>query len=417
MNFFLNLVRGELTLGWKAKKLQISIVVVVLIVILAAAGAYYYLNLPSSPSQGSKVYIGNLNAFSGDLAYWGQGMTKGINLAADEINAQGGVNGQLIEIVSADDKADPTEAVNGFKRLVSQYGIHFLIGPSNTQTTLPVMPLALEDKVIFISCSHHPEVTSSGNPYAFAYWNTPAQDMVSMLNYTINELGWTRGSGLWINTDFGRTGAAEFTQDMPKFGGEIVSQDFYGWGTMDFRPILSKIKTADPDFVFLYAYESDTVSIIKQMRELGMRQTFMGAYTLLEKTVLDELGSDAIGTVGAGYGFIPGLNAETDTFTQVYKAKYPNDTPSMEQVYGYYCLKVLVEAMKKAGTNTDPDAVAHMLRGGRTVVDTAFGPATFSEVGQSLTPVTVAQINTDMSFRVIFLGNEKVNDLLQGIGP
>jgi branched-chain amino acid transport system substrate-binding protein len=312
-------------------------------------------------SGGDKILVGHVASMTGDTATFGRSTDAGMRLAIEEINGAGGVLGKPIELVTEDDRSVTEEARTVAQKLIQRDQVVALLGEIASSRSLAAGPEAQRAQVPMISPgSTNPKVTEVGDYVFRACFIDPFQGSV-MARFAMDEL---KAKRLAILFDFKQdysVGLAEFFRNKVKEqGGEIVADERYTSGDIEFRAQLTTIRSANPDAIFIPGYYTEVGLIAKQARELGITVPLLGGDGWdSEKTI--EIGGDAV----EGYYFSTHYAADSDDprvqdFVKRYTEKY-SSTPDAMAALGYDTAKILADALTRAGTTEGPklrDAIA-----------------------------------------------------------
>lgn len=230
------------------------------------------------------VKVGGLLEMTGGSASFGISSKNGIDLAFKDINAKGGVlGGKKLELVVADTKSEASEATNGMQKLISQDGVAAVIGPNQSSAVIAASAINNGAKVLGITpMGTNPDITvnpADGKTRAYNYracFIDPFQGTV-MASFAYNDLGVRKAAVLVDNTsDYSKGLAKFFTENFANKGGSVVIEEAFLQKDTDFKSTLTKIKVANPDFIYIPGYYQEVGLIIKQARELGINVTIAG---------------------------------------------------------------------------------------------------------------------------------------------
>ncbi len=314
--------------------------------------------------QGSSVdaiLVGHVASMTGDTATFGRSTDAGMRLAIEEINGSSGVLGKKLELITEDDRSVTEEARTVAQKLIQRDQVVALLGEIASSRSLAAGPEAQRAQVPMISPgSTNPKVTEVGDYVFRACFIDPFQGSV-MARFAMEEL---KAKRLAILFDFKQdysVGLADFFRNTVKEqGGEIVADERYTSGDIEFRAQLTTIRSANPDAIFVPGYYTEVGLIAKQARELGITAPLLGGDGWdSEKTL--EIGGDAV----EGYYFSTHYAADSDDprvqeFVKRYTEKY-GSTPDAMAALGYDTAKILADAIARAGTTEGPklrDAIA-----------------------------------------------------------
>lgn len=229
----------------------------------------------SVPEEAETIVIGNLQDLTGTAATAGVAMERGVALAVEEINANGGINGKLIEYVSYDTANDPAEALNAYTRLVGDDGAVAVIGPPVSNIGLALTETSTEYEVPIVGAFIDSAATEQedGTPYEYMFLVQPTNEQCGEIqaSYLINELGATKIALFYDQSNaFGVSQVEAFVEYVESHGGEIVCEQLFTSGDTDFKTQLQKIKDSGADGIFAPNYPQDNVLYVTQMDQLGM---------------------------------------------------------------------------------------------------------------------------------------------------
>ncbi|HYB43028.1 MAG TPA: ABC transporter substrate-binding protein [Candidatus Methylomirabilis sp.] len=231
--------------------------------------------LAAAPASAQPIRVGFSSAISGPSASTGEGVVWGGTMAVEDVNAKGGVMGRKVEVFFADNKGTPGEAVSAVRKLVDVDKVDVIIGQTHSGACLGAMPIIKELGVpqVTESCSN-PKIRElsgkGGNEWQFRV----ALDDTIMANTFSKYIAQQVKSVSVIaqNDDFGRGAAAAYDAAFKKFGVALTSTEYFDRGQPDYRPLLTKIKRANPDGVLLAMQAGEASIFLRQFRELGLRQ-------------------------------------------------------------------------------------------------------------------------------------------------
>lgn len=303
----------------------------------------------AAPS-GDPIKIGYVSALSGDTALWGQAGLNGMKLAVEDLNAKGGLLGRPVQVVGFDGQGQPLDSVNALNKLIDQEKVVAVVGTNFSSCNIAMAPVADTKKIPLIAtAASSPQVTvdQSGklHPYSFRIGFTdPFQGKV-VASYVINKLKFKKAA---VITDIGdnySTGVTGYiTKEFTDEGGTIVAKEEARSGDNDFRAQLSKIKSANPDVLFIPWVYKDVALITKQAKDLGITCQFIGTDGW-DSQDLPKLAGAAID--GGYFCSRPGFNSpEAKAFAERYKKAY-NITPEAECLFGYDGVMWLAQVIKE----------------------------------------------------------------------
>ncbi len=304
--------------------------------------------------------IGEYGSLTGGTATFGQSTHKGIELATEEINAQGGLLGKKIKVITEDDQSKPEEAKTAVLKLIKQNGVKAVIGEVASSRTLAAAPEAQRAKVPMISpASTNPKVTEVGD-YIFRACFVDTFQGSSMAKFAYNNLKLRNVAVLKdIKNDYSVGLADFFEKTFKELGGKIVAVESYSEGDIEFRAQLTAIKAENPDGIYIPGYYTEVGLIARQARELGLNIPLMGGDGWdSSKTI--EIGGKAVeGSYYTNHYASDDPNPTIQNFIEKFKKKY-GVTPDAMAVLGYDSANILFDAIKRANSE-DPTKIRDAL--------------------------------------------------------
>lgn len=337
--------------GYKVRK---TVFAIALAVIAAALTVFAGLNGTGLFGLGQEnnetVQIGVMLPLTGDAAIYGESMGTALELAREQINAEGGILGKKIEFVIEDSACDAKKGVDAINSLVHLKGMKLVIAAECSGPALSAAPVAEEAKVFYLVASaSNPKIKNAGD-YVFRISpsdNQQGKDLAELLYAQ----GYRNVAAIFMNNAYGEGIAKVFMQEFGALGGAIVEQQQFGQNDNDFRTQLLKIKEANPDAVFLVAYPQSHQLIIKQMGELGLQKQVFATDTFKDQSILNGLGDKAEGVIFSM--FAESKSSEFQKFREDYKQKYGKEYGPFGD-YAYDSLYVLKAGIEQANS-FDPE--------------------------------------------------------------
>ena len=357
---------------------------------LAGAGLF-----TPATAQGT-IKIGELNSYKAFPAFLDP-YKNGMQMAVDEINAKGGVNGKKLEVIMRDDGANPGAAVRAADELVTREGVTILAGSFLSNIGLAVANYAGQKHIFYLGGEPLTDkmVWQDGNKYTFRL--RPSTYMqTAMLVAPALAAHKKRWALVYPNYEYGQSAAAAFKDMMKKAQPDIefVTEQATPLGKIDAGAVAQAIDDAKPDAIFNVLFGGD---LAKFVREGTTRGTFKNrtVVSLLtgEPEYLDPLGKDApVGWIVTGYPYNKIKTPEYFAFLNAYETKYKT-YPRMGSVVGYVLIKSLAAGIA-AAKSTEPDKLVDAFKG--LHVASPFGPIQYRAIDhQSTMGAYVGQIALD----------------------
>lgn len=316
------------------------------ILALVAALAVIWLLTPRNDS--SAIKIGVTLPLSGDAAPYGKEGLNGLRLAAEEINAKGGINGQKIELLVEDDRGTAKDGVSALQKLLATNSdMQVVIGGAFSQIAAAQIPICeAKGIVLFSPYASNPDLSKPGDCF-FRNWPSDTAEGSEMGKYARQKLGLARIAILASRSDYGLGLKQVFAKEFKRLGGTVPVSETFKESDTDFRAQLTKIKAAKPDGIYLIGWYKEYAQILRQARELGITVQFLSCVTFNKPELLKLAGDTAEGVIFTQ----PAYSTESQDpavkrFVAAYKAKF-GVAPGTYAAQGYDALHLLAEAGQK----------------------------------------------------------------------
>ena len=323
------------------------------------------------------IKIGEVNSYKAQPAFL-EPYKKGMELAVEEINAAGGVNGKKVELVTRDDNANPGDAVRVAEELISREKIDVLMGTFLSNTGLAVTDFAKQKKFFFLAGEPLTDkiIWGSGNKYTFRL--RPGTYMqAAMLVPEAVKLKKKRWAVVYPNYEYGQSAVAAFKQLLKAAQPDVefVAEQAPPLGKLDAGSVVQALADAKPDAIFNVLFGAD---LSKFVREGNTRGLFQGREVVSvltgEPEYLDPLKDETPnGWIVTGYPWYGIQTPEHKAFFLAYHGKY-KDYPRLGSVVGYTALKSIAAGLKKA-KSSDSEKLAAAFKG--LQVESPFGKITY----------------------------------------
>ncbi|MCK4387023.1 MAG: ABC transporter substrate-binding protein [Candidatus Pacebacteria bacterium] len=330
-----------------------------IIAILVVWGIYSILQKSSEPMANEPIKIGFIGPLTGDMATYGETEKNTIEIALEEINQSGELKRKL-EVIYEDGKCSGKDAVTAAQKLINIDKVHIILGGLCSTETLGVAPLVESNKVIlFSSLSSNPSISQAGD---YIFRNSPSDSEFGRADAEfIVSQGIKRVAIITENTDYSQ-GVREIMKNIfQEKNIDIVADEIFNSGTKDFRTYLTKIKSVNPEAIYINPGGSAAVAglIPKQIGELGIKNVkIFGNFLLGDKEALSVGGQAMEGII---FSDSKDLTQLSGSLIEKYKSKFEKDPAHDALVAARYdSVYIIKDAIKSCG-NDDSDCIKNYL--------------------------------------------------------
>ncbi len=345
---------------------------------LALAGASGLAGPAPARAQEGEIRIGEIDSYSA-LPSFTEPYRKGWQMAVDEVNIAGGIDGRKLVVIAKDDAGKPADAITAASELVSRDHVAMLAGGFFSNVGLALSDFAKAHRVLYLAGEPLTDalVWSAGNRYTFRL--RPSNTMqAAMLADEAAKLPAKTWASIAPNYEYGQSAVAVFKKLLAARRPDVtwVAEQWPTQGKIDAGPVVQAIAAAHPDAILNVEFGPDLVKLVRegQTREL-FKDRAVVSFLTGEPEYLDPLKDEAPeGWIVTGYPLSGGLHTpENDAFAKAYQARY-NEAPKMGSVVGYTLIKSAAAILRKAGS-TDTDRLIAAAEG--IAFDSPFGRAEF----------------------------------------
>ncbi len=317
------------------------------------------------------IRIGAYGPVTGPAAFLGLGARAGMELAVQEINSAGGINGRKLEVTFEDDMFSPAKALAAVKKLIEQDGVFMIFGLSGSNPTVGTLDYVKDRKVPnYFTTASTPAITHPYNRYLFRgataesgrYGEVYSEFFTQFLK--VGKIAILSGAD-----ENAKNEADNATRYLEKwYGVHPLTRAEFKVGDKDFTPQLIQIKASDPELIMVTGQTPEASIIIRQARELGLHQTIFVGTASVDNALIANDGYAANGVVGAWpLPFIPDSdNPDMVKFREEWSKRNPNapkGRPNLFDLYAYGDTYVIAEALRRAGRDLTREKFVDALEG------------------------------------------------------
>jgi branched-chain amino acid transport system substrate-binding protein len=331
---------------------KIKIILGLIVVVLVVWGIYSFSQKSSEPVSGEPIKIGFISPLSGGAATFGVPMKNAVALAVEEINNSGGIKGRQIEMIYEDGKCTGKDALSAVQKLINIDNVKIIVNAMCTSGILSTAPIVEENKILLFSAgSAGLDVEDIGD---FIFHNCPSERVgaKALTEAVIKDN--KRIAIISASTDYPLSLKNTLIKNIEDSKSVIVIDENFALDTNDFRSILTKIKSTNPDALIINPQtEIEGGTIVKQAREMGINANLFGAPLLSGLKAIELAGvyADGLKIMTA-----PSLDKEDSSakkFLENYKLKYGEPTLEFYLAATYDMVYILKDAVEKVGENSE----------------------------------------------------------------
>lgn len=331
-------------------------------------------------SGAEPIRIGVQGAHSGDLASYGVPSLNAVKIVADKVNAAGGINGRMIEVIAQDDQCKPEMGTSAATKLISEK-VDGVVGPICSGATTASLPLFQNAGIIAVSPTATTPILTESGKYPL-FFRTVAKDNAQAQltsKFMLDKLKAKKIAYLHDNGDYGK-GFADFNRELMEAGGaETVLFEAVTPDAVDFSAVVRKLRRARPDIVVFGGYQPVASKLVQQMRRDRLEIPLLGPDGVKDETFLKMIGKDGEGV----YASYPHDTSDLALYkeAQAEHVKTFNTEPGFGYYNAYAATLSLLNALAKA-ESSDAASLTKILN--EDYVDTPIGKIRFNSKGDAV---------------------------------
>lgn len=327
----------------------------------------------------AEIKIGVAEALSGGAAQYGIAIRNGFQVAVDEINAKGGVNGDKIQLVIEDEQGKKEEAINVFKKLIFQDKVLMIFGPTLSNSMFAAGPVANGAKTVAFGTSNTAGGITDVGPYIFRNSVMESDVLPVTVATAVKHYGIKKVAVIYGNDDaFTKSGYDVFKKVIADQNIPVTTTETYVKGDVDFKAQLTKIKGSEPDAIVCSCLAEEAANIMLQSRSLGMKAPFIGGNGFNSPKLFEISKLAGEGTfVGSPWSNVNPAPVNVN-FVNAYKQKF-NADPNQFAAQAYDALHIAAAALKSIKLSGNLEADRQALRDAlpKVSINGATGPFKF----------------------------------------
>lgn len=330
------------------------------------------------------IKIGVIAGLSGAGTSYGLGIQQGAEMAVEEVNAEGGIDGRMLELVIVDDASDPSQTVTAMQRLIEQDKVDVLVGGWGSSQVLAHQGTVEAAGVPYVIVgATNPAITSVDNTWSFRVIKSDELQAKEIADIAVNTLDCQTIAIMFDSNDYGTGNRNVFVDGLDEIGVAAAVEETYQTNDKDFTAQLTNIRESDPDCMAIFGTIPGAPAIMEQARDLGITARFIGTGGLANEQLMSLAGAAAEGTILTTY-----FHEDTDAEAGAWAARFieqfsGGDAPPRPVLaaWEYRVIKYIITPILK-DVGTDKAAVQQALENWEGTIPGLAGTVYFDETGQ-----------------------------------
>lgn len=329
----------------KNTRIIIGSMLMILVVFLAGCS--------NGKEKSQEIVIASANPMSGNSSDSGQMKVKAIQLAFDEVNQAGGINGKKLKLLVGDDASSPKEAHKLASKLVADPSVLAVFGHWNSASTIATRNVYNGAGIPVLTDSVKKIITDGTTPYIFRILPSDQSEAEKIAEYTFHKLNLKKIAIIYVNNDYSVGMKDYFSERIQRIGGEITAVEIFFEGrTVDFTAELNKIKNSQPDGIFISGYYVEVAQIARQARGLGIDLPII-CPNGINSDELIRLGGNAVEGIKFNGFFYAGIKQNgSEEFAEKFRKRYGIETDTFAAL-AYDSAQMVIDAIRKNGASRE----------------------------------------------------------------
>ncbi len=323
--------------------------VVLLLIALMVVSMLFCVSCNKKESSSESIKIGFIGPLTGDYANYGTLCKQAVEMAVEEINTKGGINGVKVVLYAEDSEGDSQKALAAMEKLSSSDGVCAIIGPVLTGESFSVAERAQAEGIVLITPSaSHKDITNVGD---YIFRTTPSDGLQGEVagKYWYEVLGYRKLAVLYAKNDYSQGLYESMSEAFTAEGGKIVASATFMVGDKDFKTQLTNLKNTDAEAIYIPDYTAEMAQILEQASQLGIDKPFLSGDGFLSEEIYTLAGQYTDGVVYTASAQIEESN-KTKEFKENYTAKW-GIGPDSFATNAYDAAYILTSVIEKVGTD------------------------------------------------------------------
>lgn len=305
------------------------------------------------------IKIGMIASLNGENQPWGVDSKKGAELAVEEFNAAGGVDGRMVELIVEDTQSKPEGGKSATEKLVGQDKVWAVVGEVASGITLQAADVCEEAGVPLVAVGATRVDITENRPHTFRACFTDNFQGAALAKYAYDDLGLRNVAMMTDRKLPYSTGLSDmFRKVFTSLGGKIVAEEFYEAGNIDFKAQLTNIKSKNPDGLFCSGYFTEVGPIARQREQVGLKVPMLGGDGWDSTKLIDSGGSGIIGGYFLNHYHNSEPREEVKNFVEKFKKKFGDEPATAMGALGYDGTMVVLQALKESKAKNPEELTA-----------------------------------------------------------
>jgi len=316
-----------------------------------------------TPGAQAQFKVGALNPLTGVGGPYGPGMLAAIKIAAEEVNAAGGIMGQKVEIISEDTQTDPDAAVRAAKKLIEVNKVAAILGTWSSGVSMAVVPLTTRAGIIEMNVSGAPELSRIGKETGLVFRTQASNTLFGLVFAKIAlKEGYKKAATMAFNNPSGIGNTEEFAKNFKAAGMTVTGGVVYEPNQASYRSELQKVLGTKPEVIVMGSYIKDTTIILKEWYQINEPMKFIAPAWAVNPKLIETLGPEITEGVIA-VDTVPNTSSKTyESFLERYKKATGEDVSRNPYAPMVYDQMILLALAAEAAKSVDPKAIAAKMR-------------------------------------------------------
>jgi branched-chain amino acid transport system substrate-binding protein len=304
-------------------------------------------------SNKDDIIIASANPMSGNSREFGNMKVKAIQLAFDEVNEAGGIQGRKLKLWVGDDASLPKEAHNLAEKIVANKAVIAVIGHWSSASTMAARNVYNGAGIPVITDSVNKTITDGTTPYLFRVVPTDQVEAEALAEYSFYKLGLKKMAIIYVNNDYSMGMKEYFREKIQRIGGEITTIESFSEGrTTDFTSELNKIKNSEPEGIFIAGYYAEVALIARQAHEMGLSIPIISTDGISSEELISLGGKAVEGIRFNGFFYSEMKQNDSEKFIQNFRNRYHKE-PDSYTALAYDSAHLLIEAIQRNGATRE----------------------------------------------------------------